>query len=323
MSDPAETPKPHINVDSFWLPKPSSTFAKEVDDAYYITLWICVGFFVLVVGAMIYFAIRYKRKRDDERTSPVDHNFRLEVIWSTVPAVLLVWLFYLGIKGYANAETAPNGAYEIHVTGQMWNWSFSYPSGDSADELYVPVNRPVKLIMTSNDVIHSFFVPEFRIKQDVVPGMYSTLWFTATATGDTAVECAEYCGDGHSLMLNTVHVLPEEEFDKFVANHLEDPAHPLSPEVRGEKKYNSTCKVCHSIDGTRVTGPTFKGVWGRQETLEDGNTITVDESYVRRSLLDPQGQVVQGYPHTMPTFADPKVMSNRDIEGIIAFLKTL
>ncbi|MFO0617852.1 MAG: cytochrome c oxidase subunit II [Polyangiaceae bacterium] len=315
----ADTPKPSINIDSFWLPRQSSTFAKEVDEAYYITLAICIGFFIIVVGAMIYFAIKYKRKRDDDRTSPVDHNFRLEIVWSTIPSLLLVWLFYLGLKGYANSQTAPNGAFEIRVTGQMWNWSFSYPNGSSTDELFVPVDRPVKLVMTSADVIHSFYVPEFRVKQDVVPGMYSSLWFTATQVGDTAVECAEYCGDGHSQMFNIVHVMDAAKFDEFYANDFDDPAHPMAPEVRGEKKYKAKCAVCHSTDGSPNTGPTFKGVWGREEKLEDGSTITVDEAYVRKSILEPQSQVVATFPHSMPSFAGQ--LKEKDIEGIIAFLK--
>lgn len=320
MSDSvADAPKPVINVDSFWLPRQGSTFAKHVDEAYYVTLWICVAFFVLVVGAMIYFAIKYKRKSDDERTSPIDHNFRLEVVWSIVPSALLVWLFYLGIKGYADAQTAPNGAFEVKVTGQMWNWSFEYPNGSTSDDLYIPVNRPIKLVMTSQDVIHAFFVPEFRAKQDVVPGMYSTMWFTATQTGETAVECAEYCGDSHSMMLAKVHVMPEAEFDPFYEAGLEDPLHPDPPDVRGAKKYKSKCAVCHSVDGSPNTGPTFKGIWGREETLEDGSKVTVNENYVRKSILEPQSQIVQGFPRTMPVFAGQ--LKDKDIEGIIEFLK--
>lgn len=322
MSDPApaaEATKPVINVDSFWLPRSGSTFSKQFDEAYYITLAICIGFFVIVVGAMIYFAFKYKRKRDDERTSPIDHNFRLEIVWSLVPSALLVWLFYLGIKGYANTQTAPNGAFEVKVTGQMWNWSYQYPDGTNTDELFVPANRPVKLILTSQDVIHSFFVPEFRVKQDAVPGMYTSLWFTATQTGDTAVECAEYCGDSHSNMLSTVHVMDPAEFDVFYANGFDDPKNPMPPAVRGEKKYKAKCSVCHSVDGSPNTGPTFKAVWGRQEQLEDGSSVTVDENYVRKSILEPQSQIVKGFPRSMPVFAGQ--LSEKDILGIIEFLK--
>jgi len=324
MSQPS-TPQPHIAVDDYaQLPHAMSTNADQTDQAYYITVWICIGFFVLVVGAMIYFGIKYKRKSDDERTSPVDHNFRLEVVWSLVPSALLVWLFILGLKGYANQETAPNEAFQVKVTGQMWAWSFEYPDGTQSDELYIPAGRPIKLLMSSKDVIHAFFVPEFRVKQDVVPGMYSTLWFTAKLPADgkaydTAIECAEYCGDGHSKILNTVHVLPGEEFDKLLANSLEDPAHPLTPQARGEKKYHNKCESCHSVDGSRVVGPTWKSMWGRKEKLSDGREVTVDENYIRKSILEPQADIVDGFPGTMPTFSGQ--LSEKDIDGIIAFIK--
>ncbi len=333
MSQP-EAPKPHIEIDSFWMPRASSTLADETDRAYYITYWICVGFFVVVVGAMIYFAIRYKRKSDDERTSPVDHNFRLEVFWSLVPSVLLVWLFVIGVKGYANAETAPNEAFQIRVTAQMWSWSFEYPDGTQTDSLYVPAGRPVKLVMSSKDVIHAMFIPEFRVKQDVVPGMYSSLWFTAKLPADgkaydTAIECAEYCGApdgksslyGHSTMLNIVHVLPGDEFDALLKNAFEDPAHPLSPVQRGERAYHAKCEVCHSTDGTRVVGPSWKGIWAKQEELDDGRTITVDENYLRKHILTAGQDVVKGYPKTMPIFAGQ--LSDRDVEGLIEYIQSL
>jgi cytochrome c oxidase subunit 2 len=320
------SPKPHINIDSFWMPRASSTLAPETDHAFYVTYWICVGFFVLVVGAMIYFAIRYKRKSDTERTSPVDHNFRLEVVWSLVPSILLVWLFVLGLENFANAETSPNEAYQIRVTGQMWNWSFEYPDGTQTDELYVPAGRNIKVVMSSKDVIHSFFIPEFRVKQDVVPGMYSSLWFNAKLGDDgkgydTAIECAEYCGDGHSKMYNTVHVLTGEDFDKFEKNSFEDPNHPLSPTQRGEKKYHSKCETCHSTDGTRVIGPSWKGIWGKQEDLEGGRTVLVDENYLRKHILNAGQDVVKGYPNQMPVFAGQ--LSEKDVEGIIEYIKTL
>ncbi len=310
---------PHIDVDSFWLPHASSTLAEQTDQAFYITYYICIGFFVLVVGAMLYFAKKYARKSDDERTSPIDHNFRLEIVWSLIPSGLLVWLFILGIRGYANASIAPNDAMQVKVTGQMYNWSFEYPDGTVTQELYAPVGKPVKLLMSSKDVIHSFFVPEFRVKQDVVPGMYSTLWFTANREVDTAVECAEYCGDGHSKMMTEVHAFPVQKFDDFYANGFEDPTHPNPPEVRGQKKYEALCVSCHSIDGTRLVGPSFQNAWGRAEKFEDGSTGVVDENYVRQSILEPQAKIVDTYPHSMPSFAGQ--LKDKDIEGIIAFLK--
>jgi cytochrome c oxidase subunit 2 len=326
MSQPAPHLTQHIEVDSFWMPRASSTIADQTDQAYYITYWICIAFFVLIVTAMIYFAVKYKRKSDDERTSPIDHNFRLEVVWSLIPSILLVWLFVLGLRGYANAETAPNEAYQIRVTAHMYSWSFEYPDGSQTDEMYVPAGRPVKLVMSSQDVIHSMFIPEFRVKQDVVPGMYSSLWFTAKLPADgkayeTAIECAEYCGFGHSAMFNTVHVLPGAEFDKLAASNFDtDPTAP--PELKGEKKFHAKCESCHSIDGSRLVGPSWKGIWGKQEKMSDGRMVLVDENYIRKSILEPNADIVDTFPSPspMPTFAGQ--LSDKDIDNIIAFIKT-
>lgn len=315
---PQADSKPHISVEPNHMPTPSSTIAAQTDHAYWMTVYIAIFFFVVVIGPMTYFAFKYKRKSEDERTSPVDHNLQIEVIWTLVPTAVLMYLFWLGIQGYANASVAPNEAYQIQVTGQMFNWTFQYPDGTTTTDLYVPKDKPVKLVMSSKDVIHSFFVPEFRVKQDVVPGMYTTMWFTATREMESAVECAEFCGDGHSRMLTKVFVLNQKDFEEFAANGFEDPKNPMPPAVRGKKKYEALCSSCHSIDGTRIQGPSFKGVWGRSEKLSDGSTITVDENYVRNSVLNPQGQIVEGYPPTMPAFS---YLKDKDIEGIIAFLK--
>ena len=304
------------------MPVASSTFAQNIDGVYWTWITIAVPFFFVVVGPMIYFALKYKRKSEDEKTHPLDHHLRLEIFWTFIPTVLVIYLFWVGFKAYADASVAPNGAYEIKVTGQMYNWTFEYPDGTITNELGVPKDKPVKLIMSSTDVIHSFFIPEFRAKQDVVPGLYTSLWFQATREGVTAVECAEYCGDGHSRMLTTVEVLPsgpddqQGTFENWLLNG--GVKTPLPPLALGEKKYTSLCMSCHSLDGSRIQGPSFKGVFGRQEKLADGTTITVDENYIRNSILNPQAQIVEGYPPTMPAFG---YLKDRDIEGIIAFLK--
>jgi cytochrome c oxidase subunit 2 len=310
--------RPHISVEPDHMPSQSSSIAAQTDHAYWMTVWISIPFFFVVVGPMIYFFFKYKRKSEDERTSPVDHNLQIEIVWTLVPTVLLMYLFWLGIQGYANASVAPNEAYQVQVTGQMFNWTFTYPDGTTTTDLYVPKDKPVKLVMSSKDVIHSFFVREFRLKQDVVPGMYTTMWFTATREMESAVECAEFCGDGHSRMLTKVFVLNQKDFEEFAANGFEDPKNPMPPAVRGKKKYDALCSSCHSVDGTRIQGPSFKGVWGRSEKLADGSAITVDENYVRQSILLPQSQIVEGYPPTMPSFS---YLKDKDIEGIIAFLK--
>jgi cytochrome c oxidase subunit 2 len=312
---------PPIQIDGVWMPMKASTIAAETDFAFWAVYWISVGFFFLVMVPMIYFAFRYKRKREGERTSPIDHNMKMEVIWTFIPTVLLMWLFALGVKGYANQQVAPDGAYEIKVTAQMFSWSFQYPDGTVSGELAVPKGRPVKLIMSSQDVIHSFFVPEFRVKQDVVPGLYTTVWFEATHTLETALQCTEYCGEKHSGMLTKVMVLEPEKFDQWVQNG--GTTEKLPPVEWGAKLYSSRgCNNCHSIDGTKIQGPTFKGLWAKgTETLADGSSVKIDENYIRQSILEPSTQIVQGYPNVMSSYAGQ--LRDDDIDAIIAWLKTV
>ncbi len=315
-------PKLEVRIADDGMPVASSTFAQDVDNVFWTWIYVAIPFFLVVVGPMVYFAFKYERRSEEERTSPVDHHLRLEIFWTVVPSVVLVYLFWIGFKTYAEASVPPHGAYEIKVTGQMFNWTFEYPDGTVTTDLGVPKDRPIKLIMSSKDVIHSFFVPEFRIKQDVVPGLYTTLWFQATREGSTAVECAEYCGEGHARMLTQVHVMPsgpddeQGTFEYWLAPT--GPMTVLPPLQLGTKRYEALCSSCHSLDGSRIQGPSFKGIWGRSTRLANGKTVTVDENYVRQSLTEPQSQIVEGYPATMPTFS---YLKDRDIEGIIAFLK--
>lgn len=307
-----------IHEEGTWLPKGSSNFAHDYDAAWDMYVGISIVFFVIVIVPGAYFFFKYKRKREDEKTSPIDHSFSIEVIWTLIPTLVLFYMFWVGFKMWANTQIPPNESFEIKVTAQMYNWTFEYPNGEVTNDLYVPKDKPVKLLMSSKDVIHSFYVPEFRVKQDVVPNMFTTMWFTAIQETDTVVECAEYCGDGHSRMLTRAIVFEGPKFDEFYANGFEDPTNPIPPAVRGKKKFEALCASCHSLDGSRIQGPTFQNVWGRKEKLADGSSVTVDEQYVRSSLQNPQGQIVEGYPPTMPSFS---YLKDKDIDGIIAFLK--
>ncbi len=317
-----------VSLASDGMPAASSTFAKDIDNVYWTWIYISIPFFLVVVGPMIYFAFKYKRKSEDEKTSPIDHHLRLEAFWTFIPAVVLIYMFWVGFKAYADASVPPNDAYEIKVTGQLWSWSFEYPDGTVTPELGIPKGRPVKLIMSSKDVIHSFFIPEFRAKQDVVPNLYTSLWFEATVEGtpdkpyETVVECAEYCGDQHSKMLTRVIVMPSGPEDKqgTFENWLRNGGlkTPLPPAQLGARHYRFNCSSCHTLDGSRLTGPSFKGLWGKQEKLADGSTVTVDENYVRESIVNPGAKIVDGYPNQMSAFPHLK---QADIEGIIAFLK--
>lgn len=310
-----------IDLGSFWLPRQSSTLAPEVDAGFHAVYWVSVGFFVLVVGAMAYFAVRYRRRREGEKTSEVDHSTALEIVWTTIPGLMLLFLFALGLKGYASAAVAPAESLEIQVTAEKWLWTFTYPNGTTTvNELGVPKDRPVRLVMSSKDIIHSFFVPEFRIKQDLVPGAYTTTWFQATEVKDVAVLCAEYCGTGHSDMMARILVMDEPVYKDWLDKG--GGADDLPPAELGKKLFTQrSCATCHSLDGSRIQGPSLKGLFGRTEDLEGGTSVKVDENYFRESVLNPGAKVVRGYPAAMPTFQG--LLKDRDIEALIAYLKSV
>lgn len=313
--------KPHIDLGSFWLPHASSTMAHEIDWAFGLVTWVSIPVFVGIVVAAIYFVIKFRRRSENDELRGLDHAPRLELAWTIIPGIIFLGLFWVGFRGYVDSSVAPAEALEIQVTAEMYMWTFTYPNGTvMVNELGVPKDRPVKLIMSSKDTIHSFYVPEFRIKQDVIPGTYTTTWFQATEAKETALECAEYCGVGHSDMLATVKVMEPAKFDEWLEGGGGDTKMP--PAERGKMLFQTrSCTNCHSLDGTRIQGPTFKNVWGRTETLSDGKQIKVDENYVRESLMHPQAKIVQGYPSTMPTFEG--LLKDKDVDAIIAFLKTV
>jgi cytochrome c oxidase subunit 2 len=315
------TPINPIELGGFWLPRAGSTIAHDIDYAWTFVTVLSIVFFVLVVGAMLLFVVRYRRRSDDDRTSAVSHNLKLEAVWTIIPTVLCFFLFVIGFRGYVNASMAPANAFEIRAVAQKWSWAFQYPNGFvSLGEMHVPRGRPVKLIMSSKDVVHSFFVPIFRVKQDVVPGTYTTLWFEATEAGKTAILCTEYCGTGHSDMLANLVVDEPEAFDRWLEKSGDDPA--VSPVEKGKQLYvKATCEACHSTDGSPKVGPTFKGLFGRSATFNDEKTLKIDENYVRESLLNPQARIVKGFQPVMPTFQGQ--LSDKQVDYLIAYLKTL
>lgn len=312
--------KDAVELGSFWLPKQSSTLASGVDDAWAFAYWLAVIFFVGILTALITFVVKYRRKTDHDVTSMVDHSTLIEITWTVIPSLLCVGLFLMGFKGYIEASVAPANAMEIQVTAQKWSWGFTYPNGVQAtNELRVPLNKPVKLIMSSTDVLHSFYVPEFRIKQDVVPGNYTTLWFQATEPGEKQVFCTQYCGMDHSNMLAKIIVMPEQEYKQWL--DAGDADKNLTPVALGQKLFTEkTCIVCHSIaDMTVKTGPSLKGVFGRTETMSDDSKVVVDENYVRESIVNPTAKVVKGFPPAMPVFKGQ--LKDKQIDALIAYLK--
>jgi cytochrome c oxidase subunit 2 len=239
-----------------------------------------------------------------------------------VPTILIIIVFVWGFRTYLKMNVVPKDAIEIKVTGQKWFWSFDYPDGvTTVNELVVPLDKPVKLVMSSRDVIHSFFVPDFRVKMDVLPNRYTVTWFEATKLGNHNIFCAEYCGKGHSDMLGTVNVVSPLEYAKW----LEEGAtlgEGLTLEELGALLYTAkACHTCHKIDGAASTGPTFKNLYGHAAPMEDGTQQIVDENYLRESMLNPMSKIVAGFQPVMPTYQG--ILKDREIDALIAYIKSL
>ena len=245
----------------FWMPEASSTAASRVDFVWNLILWISVFFFVLITVLMIVFLIRYRGRRGRGVSRTTDHNMPLELTWTIIPTILVVIIFWVGFEVYMDLATPPDDAYEIQVTGQKWKWLFTYPNGYIDENLHVPVDTNISLIMTSEDVIHSFYIPAFRTKKDAVPGRYSKLWFNAKEPGEYQAFCTEYCGTSHSDMLAKVIVHEPGGFERWL-EQASDLHGRFSPVEVGELYYNRFgCKQCHSLDGSAGIGPTPRPSW--------------------------------------------------------------
>ena len=320
--DPEKLQQMHLPLEGFWLPEAASTGAHYMDDPWWLIYWVCVVTFFLIMAPMFWFAWRYRRKSADQHAeSQMDHSQLLEISWSVLPLIFFFWVFVLGFRGMLALYVAPADAMEVRVTGQKWIWSMTYPNGGQTGgtgaDFVFPVNKPVKLVLTSKDVIHSFFVPNFRIKSDVVPGRYTTLWFEANKEGEYPVECTEYCGKDHSNMLAKIRIVSQAEYDKWVESINVVPVTVAT----GEKIYKSYCIACHSIDGSKLVGPSWKGLYGRAEEMSDGTTVTADEAYILESILEPAKKVVKGYAPVMPSFKGQ--LKQEEIDSAILYIKSL
>lgn len=293
---------------------PLLSTTESVDRAFWYIVGVSAFFLILITALMIFFVVRYHRRRHPVPTSQVSQNLVLEILWTIIPTVLAFSMFYYGWAGYLNLRRIPEGAMNVTVTARMWSWLFEYENGRTSDKLYVPVGKPVAVTIRSVDVIHSFYVPAFRVKRDAVPGMDNHLWFTADKPGSYDVFCAEYCGVAHASMITTVEAIPEHEFAEWLAKET-----PEGEETDGMallKKHG--CIGCHSTDGSPGVGPTFKGIWGRRVTVvADGaeRTLTSDEEYLERAILEPQAEIVKGFPPAMPPYQGK--ISAEEVEEII------
>jgi cytochrome c oxidase subunit 2 len=307
---------------SLFLPPSGSTMAPEVDALMTFILGVCIFFGVVVFGGVIYFSLKYRRQRRSERGAAPSHNDALELAWTILPLILVIIIFFWGFRTYMKMSVVPKDALEVKVTAQKWFWSFSYPEGQtSVSELVVPVGKPIKLLMSSRDVIHSFFVPGFRLKRDVLPNRYSIAWFEATQTGVFDLFCAEYCGSKHSGMLGKVRVVSDREYGDWLAAAGAG-GEGLSPAEYGAKLYESKeCVTCHSLDGSRGEGPSFLNVFNHEVQLKDGSKIVADENYLRESILNPASKVVAGYQPIMPTYQT--LLKDADVDALVAYIKSL
>jgi cytochrome c oxidase subunit 2 len=357
------------------LPSPDSTHASMVDDVYVLITWTCIVSFFLIIPPMVWFMWRYRRRSEGQLAeSQEDHSQLIEIIWSAVPLIFFIVIFVWGWRGYIDAYLEPADAMQVYVRGEQWNWEFSYVEDSDRNPLpeavsikgretfVVPAGRPVKLVMTSNDVLHSFYVPNFRIKYDVIPGRYTTVWFEVpverAAKAPAKVEgcetkdvkgadgkvvrkalspaektvcetmkwddglypifCTEYCGKDHSRMLSQLKVVPAEQYDKWLSAMAELNSGGPSME-RGEKIYKGVCMACHSTDGSRLVGPSFKGLYGRQGKTEAGEAYEANDAYIKESILYPNKKIVEGYPAAMP----PQKLKDAEIQSIIMYMKSL
>ena len=246
----------------------------------------------------------------------------LEIIWTVVPTLLVLTMFYYGLTGFNFLKRAPQDAMKVKVIARQWSWLFEYENGLRSTELKVPVGKPIKLLLTSQDVIHSFYAPAFRIKQDVVPGMVNSLWFQSTEVGEFDVLCSQYCGLQHAKMLTKIVVLPEEEFKKWyqTGKEMEAKLPPSGTQLFQERG----CKACHTIDGTPGLGPTLKGLFGKTVTvLTDGKErkLVADEAYLRKSILEPNVDIVKGFPPIMPPLKG--LLTDQEIDALVSYLKGL
>ena len=301
------------------VPESASTFSWKVDALYFYLSGVTLFFTLLISTVLIFFVIRYRRRTPYEIPRPVAGSHKLETIWTVIPFVIAMTMFAWGARVYFDQYKPPDNAIEVYVVGKQWMWKIQHATGQrEINELHVPVGRKIKLIMTTEDVIHDFFVPAFRTKADVVPGRYQTLWFEATKPGRYHLFCAEYCGMNHSGMTGSVIVMEPREFDDWLSGNTGN----VTPAAAGQQLYQSLgCASCHGANGEGGRGPSLAGIFGNTQQLESGGSVRVDEAYLRESITNPQAKLVAGFGPIMPTFQGQ--VSEDQLVQLIAYIKSL
>ncbi|MGF7140435.1 cytochrome c oxidase subunit II [Roseimarinus sediminis] len=305
----------------------ASNFVKGVDTAFVITFAISFFFLIAITATMIYFLFRYNKKKNPKATQ-IKGSTKLEIIWTVIPLILVLLMFYYGWAGWNPMRTAPKDAFVITAEARMWNFNFIYPNGKREKDLIIPINQPIKLDLVALDVIHSLYIPAFRVKEDMVPGREKMMWFTAQQIGEYDLFCAEYCGLNHSYMLSTVKVLSDSAFQSWYVDttQVAASASGADPAQAGYDLMQQTgCFACHSVDGSKLVGPSYKGLFGSTRTVltpSGEKEVTADEEYIHRSIYYPNAEIVDGFNRgLMLPYKDQ--LSNDDIDLMIEYLKTL
>lgn len=299
-------------------PDQASSYSAPVDMLFAFLCVLTILFGTVITLVIIYFAIKYRRRHKNEIPGQIEGSMRLELLWSIIPFFISMGIFVWGSQLYYTMYHAPAEALEIYVVAKQWMWKFQHLDGQrEINELHVPLGRKVKITMTTEDVIHSFFVPAFRVKLDVVPGKYSTVWFEATKPGRYHLFCAEYCGTGHSRMIGWIEVMEASEYQAWLAGGAAEGSLASS----GEKLFQQlACITCHRSDA-QGRGPVLQGLFGKEVLLQNGGKVIADESYVRESILNPRAKIVAGFQPIMPTFQGQ--VSEEQLLQLVAYIKSI
>lgn len=301
------------------------TVFNSTDNAFYFIFGISLVLLLGVTITMIYFVIRYSRKRNPT-ASNIEGHIGLEITWTVLPMLIVLAMFWVGWKGFIFKRTVPDDAMIVHVVARMWVWEFQYGNGKKSPVLKLPLGKAVKLEITSGDVLHSVFIPAFRVKEDAVPGINTYLWFNADKLGSYDLFCTEYCGTEHSNMITKVEIVPAAEFQAWMTKPADSlAAGKLSPVKLGENLVKEKgCVACHSLDGAAAVGPSLKGLWGKSETVLKGRSeiiVRVDAEFIREALLAPEKLRVKGFPPIMPSLKGS--LSETEIAAIVEYIKSL
>jgi cytochrome c oxidase subunit 2 len=304
----------------------ASNFVTGVDQAFFLIMGISLIFLLGLTFTMLYFVYKYNNKKNPVATQ-IKGSTKLEIIWTVIPTILVMVMFYYGWAGWAPMQNAPKDSFNITITGRMWNYTFEYENGKKTDTLYVPMNKAIKMKLVSLDVIHGFYIPAFRIKEDVVPGREKMSWFVAQKEGSFELFCSEYCGMNHSYMYTYVKVLPQDQFNKWYVDTVKKVEAVVdSPTATGKRiMKNIGCFACHSVDGSKLVGPSFKGIYGHTVTVSTGGNereITIDDEYIKRSIYDPNADIVKGFNKGL-MLPYKGQLSDADVAQITEYLKSL